>query len=345
MKDLAHGGVKQLDVTGPILDLSVNISPNGPSPAVLEAIQKADYSSYPDPQYRRLKKAISAKYQVSADRIHLGNGAIDIIHRLPQTYPRNKELAALVVEPCFSEFKKAWQNRGRVDGVVSLESEDFALPWDRLTKQLQTNSYQICYLCNPASPTGVSFRVDRVRQLAEQFPATDFVLDLAFIQYSQHSADQFAQLPANVLRLFSLTKEHALAGLRIGFAISSVEKIRLLDSSQCRWAINSCAEAAAIVCCQDDRYAHAAIAETLANREYLTGRLVAAGRKFFVADAPYLLIQVGSATAVCEALLQRFRIFVRPCDSFGLPKWIRVFPSTRPAIDQLMQALQQLENL
>src|SRR3954452_7473752 len=61
--------------------LASNESPDPPMPAVVQAIQKAlpTLNRYPDPSGTRLRRALSDRYGVPAERIALGNGSCDIL--------------------------------------------------------------------------------------------------------------------------------------------------------------------------------------------------------------------------------------------------------------------------
>ena len=64
-----------------IIKLASNENPLGSSPKAIEAMQKAigDIELYPDGNGFELKKALSAKHNISMDGITLGNGSNDVL--------------------------------------------------------------------------------------------------------------------------------------------------------------------------------------------------------------------------------------------------------------------------
>src|SRR4026209_1549444 len=66
---------------GPIAKLASNESPYPPIPAVIEAVTKAltGLNRYPDPTNSALRRALSDRTGVPAQRIAVGNGSCDIL--------------------------------------------------------------------------------------------------------------------------------------------------------------------------------------------------------------------------------------------------------------------------
>ncbi|MDO4803596.1 MAG: pyridoxal phosphate-dependent class II aminotransferase [Lachnospiraceae bacterium] len=96
---------------GEILDFSANVSPLGLPASVKEAICSSleTASRYPDPECRRLRRAIADKYGLSCEDILCGNGAADLIYRLAYAAWPGK---ALVPAPDFQEYEAALRQVG-----------------------------------------------------------------------------------------------------------------------------------------------------------------------------------------------------------------------------------------
>jgi histidinol-phosphate aminotransferase len=129
-----------------------------------------------------------------------------------------------------------------------------------------------------------------------------------------------------VLCVRSITKDHALAGVRVAFAVGPGEVVRALEAARVPWAASSLAQAAAVAALSREGEEH--LRHTLprlrAERERLE-RAFARSRIRTRATATYfLLAEVGDATRFTAALRRRDAIAVRDCSSFGLPRHIRV---------------------
>lgn len=82
-----HGGTDE--GPEPLYDFSTNANALGPNPVALAYLRRADPSRYPDPLYRRLRRALAEAHGVSPEQVAVGTGTSELIHRLARwTYLR-----------------------------------------------------------------------------------------------------------------------------------------------------------------------------------------------------------------------------------------------------------------
>lgn len=79
MKPVLHGGPDALGV--PRFDFSTNSNACGPCPVALAAVQQADPTCYPDPQYTALRTRLADFHGVDARRVVLAASASAFIHQ------------------------------------------------------------------------------------------------------------------------------------------------------------------------------------------------------------------------------------------------------------------------
>jgi histidinol-phosphate/aromatic aminotransferase/cobyric acid decarboxylase-like protein len=124
-----------------------------------------------------------------------------------------------------------------------------------------------------------------------------------------------------VLHLRSLTKDHALAGVRVGFAIGPAATIAALERVRVPWMVSAPAQAAAIAALTDEAEAH--VCRTIALLRQSAAELWAwcddVGIERVPSDTHYGLLRARAKG-----------IQVRDCTSFGLAGWIRVAVRTEP---------------
>ncbi len=144
-----------------------------------------------------------------------------------------------------------------------------------------------------------------------------------------------------MLLLRSLTKDHALAGLRLGYAVGSPEVIQRLAAQLPSWNVNALAQAAGCAALADRDHVRTTLTWLAEERHMFFQALSQLGCRVVPSRTHFCLLEVGDAVRVRQDLLTR-KILVRDCSSFGLPRFIRV--ATRPARDwqQLIQALQEV---
>ena len=136
----------------------------------------------------------------------------------------------------------------------------------------------------------------------------------------------------------SLTKDHALAGVRIGYALGAPSLLSALGRVLAPWGVSAIAQAAATAALQNPAPYRAAIDALWAERQRLTAGAAALGFTVEPGQAPFFLVRVEDAAQITARLLEA-GIVVRDCSSFGLPQHIRISPQRPEAGDRLLASL------
>ena len=347
----AHGGpiaaeLRALDLAADeILDFSVNVNPYGPAPAIVEAIRAARVDLYPDSTALEARLALARACDVSADRLVLGNGGADLLWTLARVLVAPGQ-AILMVEPTFSEFRAAARAaRAEIVEWRASSVSGFAIDRGAAVAAARACDAVALYLCTPNNPTGVAVRAAELFVLAEQLPYVALVVDQAFLSLSDHHADAAVAMPDNVIRVRSLTKEHAIPGVRVGYLIASAAIAAAVEAARPAWSTSAAAQAAAIASVSQSAFVTDSRERMLADRRALMRALgddeAGPGLTPVATSATFCVAPVGDAARLRHALLSRHRILVRDCASFGLPDHVRL--AARPAADRarLLAALRQ----
>jgi histidinol-phosphate/aromatic aminotransferase/cobyric acid decarboxylase-like protein len=325
--ELAALGLAAADV----IDFSVNVNPYGPAPAVAEAARRADVSRYPDPRADAVRAALAARWRVDPDGVLFAHGAAELLWDLARHVARCGE-RALLLEPAFSEFRAALAASGA--GAVEWRpgpGRGLAVDLAAVSGALARSGARAAYLAAPTSPAGLAVPAADLARLARAHPDVQLVLDESFLALSDRHADADVPLPANVARVRSLTKEHAIPGLRVGYLLADPGLVAALHAARPAWSTSAPAQAAAIAALAEERFVAESRCRLAADREALRQGLARLGLEALPSVAPYLLFHAGDAGALRRRLLAR-RILVRDCASFGLPGFIRV--AARPESDR-----------
>jgi len=326
---------------GDVLDFSVNVNVYGPAPAMIEAIRAAPVDRYPDPTAREAREALAAARGVAADRIVIGNGAADLLWTLARVVAPAGQ-TVLVVEPAFSEWRAAATAAGaRVVEWRASPERGFAVDLDEVAARARASDATAIYLCMPTTPSGAAIPVAEVGMLSDRLPGVPLILDEAFLSLSERHGDATAPLPAGVIRVRSLTKEHGIPGVRVGYAIATPAIAAAVEAARPAWTTGAAAQAAAIASCGLDRFVGDSRERLLADRRALVAGLRELGLSPLPSVTMFCAVPVGDAARLRIALLARHRILVRDCASFGMPGHVRL--AARPAADRdrLLAALRE----
>ena len=339
---------------GEVLDFSVNSNPYGPSPRIREELEQIALDRYPDRACLELRRAL-VQYELAPiiptiERIVCGNGSVELIWSIARSMLAPGQKAALL-GPTFGEYRAASQAAGaHVVQLNALENSQFCLEDTAVISWLQQERPALFWLCNPNNPTGTWLdrsALGRIAQTCRELQ-TLLVIDEAYWHFlcpretfsALHLLQASPEVPLIVLR--SLTKDCALAGLRLGYAVaSSVGLAQRLGAQLPPWNVNSLAQRAGSVALQESEYRTTTLARLAAESQAFFQALRRAGLCVLPSRTHFYLLAVGDGPAVRQKLLAR-RLLVRDCASFGLPGFIRV--ATRPGEDwqQLLQALQEV---
>jgi histidinol-phosphate/aromatic aminotransferase/cobyric acid decarboxylase-like protein len=343
-----HGGVSldELSAVGvdlrETIDFSASINPYGPCPAVVHAVLACPIDRYPDPTAAALRRALAGAHGIAPHRIVVGNGAADLLWTLAHLVAR-PGAKVIVAEPTFAEFRSAAiAARAEVIESRGTAERGFALDIDAIEALAFSNGAAAIYLASPNTPVGTRVPVERVAAMAERLPQTTVILDQAFVSLSDHPADERVDVPDNVVRVRSLTKDHAIAGLRLGYVLASAELAGHLEARRAPWMTNAVAQAAGLAAVRANLFVEESRALLRVDRDELAAALIDLGRPPLRSTSFFLTFAVPDAATLRRRLLSK-GILVRDCASFGMPGFVRV--GARPKADRERLVLALLEEL
>jgi histidinol-phosphate/aromatic aminotransferase/cobyric acid decarboxylase-like protein len=324
-----------------VLDFSVNLNPYGPCVPVRDAARNADLTEYPDPKAREAREAWARELKLSVDRVVVGQGACDLLWAVVRAFVSPGERVA-IAEPTFSEMRVACA-QARAD-VLRVFTRDPELRLDLARFAESARGARLAYVCAPNNPTGEGISLDRLHALAEAVAPTLLIVDQSFLSLSDQAHDALGMLPDNALLLRSLTKDYALAGLRIGYLLAAPELAARVEDARPTWATSAPALAAIARAAEEQAFVRASFQRMREDREYLRSGLRTLGARALPGVAAYSLVHVGEAQPIVEKLLQK-GVFVRDASSFGLPGHVRIAARPRAETDLLLEAWASLRLL
>jgi len=336
-----------------VLDFSVNANPYGPSPHVREAVANTAIDRYPDRECLELRRAI-LDYELNGVNLPLGsivcgNGTSELIWAITHAYLK-PGLKAAILGPTFGEYRVACLAAGATV-VESRAQADACFQPDIVAVAAWINRERpsLVWLCNPNNPTGIWVDQHPVQLVKEACQGTGamLVVDEAYWHFVfPHEAYSTVELvdaarTSQVIVLRSLTKDFALAGLRLGYAIATPDTAERLSAQLPSWNVNGAAQSAGIVALTDRTHLKTTLDNLAIERLAFFHALRDIGLSVVPSRTHFCLIEVGDAHRVRQQLLNR-KILVRDCTSFGLSQFVRVV--TRPGGEwqKLVLALQEM---
>jgi histidinol-phosphate aminotransferase len=336
---VVHGGFDSARAPVDLLDFSANVNPFGPSPRIWDAIRSVDVARHPDPRATPLRVFLAEMEGLDTRQVLAGNGSTELIYHLANAYLRAGD-RVLIVEPTFGEYAAAAALAGaQVFAWRARAEERFRPDIDELLSLARRIDPRIIFLCNPNNPTGAFLGRKQVARLLGGCPGALLVLDESFIRFVADAWPSRDLLGAgNLVVLRSLTKDYALTGLRVGYALSSPEVIAALLKVQPPWSVNALAQAAALVALQDQAHLRDTLAALACARDALVQQLAGHGLVPLPSHVHFFLLPARAAAESARRLLDR-HILVRDCTSFRLPTFVRIAARRPEENERLVAAL------
>jgi histidinol-phosphate/aromatic aminotransferase/cobyric acid decarboxylase-like protein len=344
----AHGGLPldelaQLGIDPrSVLDLSTSLSPLPAHPAVLDAVRSSDVHGYPDPRCGEAKAAIARATLADPSSLVIGHGSVELLWSLVRVLAESDEPGKhlLTVAPTFSEPEAAARAYGIALARVDMpEQTGFALDAQRIADAIAWHVPFAVYLCQPNNPTGASLPGSILRDLIASHPRVPFIVDEAFLSLSARHADIELSLPPNAIRVRSLTKDHGLAGLRVGYAVCAPALVELIEAQRPPWMISAPAQAAIVAAMSQPDHVARIRRQLFDHKAALIAELHALGIESVPSDTTFFLARVHGADALRDFLLHEHGVLIRSGSTFGLPNHIRLPACLPDARARLMHAL------
>ncbi|MEM8758725.1 MAG: histidinol-phosphate transaminase [Pseudomonadota bacterium] len=325
------------------VSLAQNESHLPPSPAALEAgtAALAQGRLYPDPDWTELRAAIAETHGLDPAAILCGAGSMELIGAAIRSHAGPGD-AVLRTAHGYPFVATAAQQAGATIQVV---------PEPGLTVSVDamldagTRGTRLAVLCNPGNPTGTRIPNAEVVRLREALPDTVLLLvDQAYGEFDDQDHrpvfDLLARGDTMVTR--SLSKAHALAGARVGWALVppaiATSMRKLLNPNN----VAAASQAMAAASMRDAGHVAHIVAETAALRDATAARLRTLGLDVPEAHANFLLIRFGDAerAARADAALRAAGLILRPAG--GLPDALRATIGPPASMDRLVATLEAL---
>lgn len=340
LQPVVHGSVAAAELAlhgltpSQVLDFSANLNPLGPAPSVVRAARSADWTRYPGDDEAPLRARLAERASVQPDQVALGNGSTELLWLLAlATLGRDRDRAA-VVAPTYGEYARAARAAGAE--VVEVADPGAAGP------------VRLLFICNPNNPTGDYHARATIERVLRDDPDRLVVLDESYALFVDERWPSEPLLAyANLALVRSMTKDHAIPGLRLGYLLAAPAVARAVEAVRPPWSVNAGALRAGLATLEPEATAHLERARSVvrASRRLLVDGFTQLGFAVRPSAANFVLVEVGDGAAFRRALLPRGFV-VRDCASFGLPGFIRVAcrrpRECRRLLDAVEQALPEL---
>ena len=326
-----------------LVKLNTNENPYGPSPKVLDAVRAEAADTlrlYPDPNSDRLRAGIAAYHGVGADQVFVGNGSDEVLahafmallkHEQPILFPD----ISYSFYPVYCGLYEIAYRQIPLTEAFEIRVDDY----------LMSNGGVI--FPNPNAPTGRLLPLAEVERLLAGNSDSVVVVDEAYIDFGGESAVQLVARHPQLLVVRTLSKSHALAGLRVGYAIGQphlIEALNRVKDSFNSYPLDRFAQAGALASMEDPAYFESICAKVVRTRTRLVGDMEALGFEVLPSGANFIFARhpAHDGAALASALRERSIIVRHFKNPARIAPFLRITIGTDAQCDALLAALKAL---
>ena len=330
-----------------LYDFSSNINPLGMNEEIKKTIidNIDEYEKYPDAQARELKEKIAHRYDLTSENIFCGNGAAEVIYRLCQAI---RPKLALLLSPTFSEYEDALRVVDCEVRRYNLSEEDNFKLDEKFLSEINSE-VDIIFICNPNNPTGELATGELLRRviLKAREKSAFVVVDECFMDFvsgneSYSVVDEIKNFD-NLFILKAFTKMYSMAGIRLGYALSSnVSVVMRLHEVGQDWNVSTVAQKCGI-CAMNLVHIEKETREFVkTERDFLYLELDRLKVKCYISYANYILFYHEKEN-LARRLLE-YGILIRDCSNYyNLGKnYYRIAVRTHEENVQLIKSLERV---
>jgi histidinol-phosphate aminotransferase len=309
-----------------IVKLASNENPLGASPMGIAAAETslADLARYPDGSGFALKAALTRAIGVEAERIVLGNGSNDLLEQVARAF-LVPGASAVYSEHAFAVYALAVQAAG-ASGLES-PAKHFGHDLVAMLAAVRPDT-RVVFIANPNNPTGTVLSNEALEDFLNALPGhVVVVLDEAYREYlpaaQQSNTLEWLERFPNLVVTRTFSKAYGLAGLRVGYCLTSAGIADLMN--RVRQPFNVCgpALAAAAAALSDEAFIKRSYALNQQGMKQFVRGFEMLGLDFIPSSGNFISVRVGNALDVFQALLRR-GVIVRPLGNYAMPEHLRI---------------------
>jgi len=326
------------------IKLASNENPLGPGRAALAAIGDGltELGRYPDGNGFALKQKLAKKHNVDAGQITLGNGSNDVLEFVTRAFV-SPEHEVLFSQHSFAVYPLVTQAAGAKAVVTPAKNWGYDL--DAMANAV-TDKTRVIFIANPNNPTGTWLAATGLKTFVASLPDHIVcVIDEAYAEYVEYDdypdATSWIAEFDNLLVTRTFSKIHGLAGVRIGYGVSSADIADMLNRVRQPFNVNSLAMVAAAAALDDDNHIIESKQLNKSGMSQLQKAFDKMGLAYIPSAGNFIAVDVGrQGTDVYEQLL-RLGVIVRPVANYEMPNHLRVTIGTRSENERFIAALDE----
>ncbi len=302
---------------------------------------------YPSTQNKELVSLLSDYAGVPERNIQYFASS-DALHEYIAKLYIGKGDKVLTIWPSYDNFRSTAE-ASCAELIYAKMNKIFEIEVDKLQEEIAYHKPKIVYICNPNNPTGQCLKKESIKELIEKFPRTLFLVDEAYCEFSGVSVNEYVVDHDNLLVSHTLSKAFAMANIRFGYLVSSLDNIDAINRIRNPKNIPTLTQVAAIAALKNRTYMFEYLKKVIEAREWFYNKLNC--REFedyfkvYPSSANFILIECNDIATKSKIYygLRKERIYVRQLTQN--PSMLCCLRITIGTLDQMQRVYNTLKSI
>lgn len=298
-----------------------------------EEVDNLDLRRYPDTDNTIIREAIAKSYNIDIKNVTCGVGSDQLLDCIFKSLIEDDYI--LACNPTFSMYKEyASYTNGKFIDIDFIE--DFIYDIDSILDNIDKYNPKLVIICSPNNPTGsIMERCDLVKVIE----ATKGVvlLDEAYSEFYRSNYD-LALKYDNVIVLKTFSKAYALAGIRLGYAISSFDLIDTINVCKPPYNLSTLSQLAASIAINNKDLYKEQIDEIIKLKDELYNNLKDLGLNPTYSYSNFIFLKLNDK--IYDNLLKN-KIYIRKL-MYNNEFWYRINTGTKEENECLIKVIKEV---
>lgn len=325
--------------------LNSNENPYGPCQRARDALWQSQHVAgrYPDDVETKVAEAIARLHNVGTEQIVLGCGSTENL-RLADMAFLSPGKNVVACEPTFEAVMR-YARITQAEAIAVPQTADFCHDLPAMAAACNDKT-ALVYICNPNNPTGTIVSRDELAAFIPRVPSRAMIIiDEAYHHFVEDpgyaSAQSFMRRHPNVIIVRTFSKIFGMAGLRLGYTISTPEAAAAMRAHQFSSNVNAAVGEAALASLSDPNHVPNLRHVINGTRSWLCAEFERDGRRYIPSHTNFVMMHIGTdVTPVIEAFARQNIAVGRKFPR--MDNWLRVSLGTRAEMEMFLSALRQI---
>lgn len=279
---------------------------------------------YPESSCFYLRQKLAQKLKVSRESLVFSNGSDELIVLLLKAFLEKGD-EVIVSFPSFLIY----EIQSRIFGakIIKVPMENYRYCLEKIAEKISSKT-KIIFIANPDNPTGTYLNHHQISEFIKKVSGRAILFfDEAYFEFAPPDFPRSLQLlkkNSNIVVARTFSKAYGLAGLRIGYGISSQKITAALNKVREPFNVNRFAQAAALAALDDKAFLFNTVKLINSEKEYIYRNLEKLNLNYLKSATNFILIEFGPKTAAFYRYLLNNGVIVRNMKSWGLDNFFRV---------------------